>query len=334
MKKESMEFKNLIEKSKSILILSHLGPDPDAFASSIIMKKMLNTHYPQKEVEYKTKQLPRDNYPLMDEITIVKEFENGYEDLIIVCDMAELAKCVGSKSSFTQGDNKLIYVDHHQTDTKDGDLTINEGLSSATEQVIALWKDILGSKFEYTKEIAILGQIGIVADTGRFLYELTKPSTHELMAELKRVESLDLEDMLYREAKFPFETLKPLTMFLENFQVDGDMSYTYLTEKELETLEEEDRRYVTSAAVIIKESYLRFIQGTHWGFVLSPRIREENLWQVSFRSTKGYQEVDKICEELGGGGHKLSAGTKIEAKGYKEALEKILSAIEKVTHQS
>jgi phosphoesterase RecJ-like protein len=334
MKKETKEFKKLIEKSKNILILTHLGPDPDAFGSSLIMKKMLNTYYPEKKVIFKTKQLPKDNYPLMDEITIVKEFENGNEDLVIVCDMGELAKCVGPNSTFELKDRKLIYVDHHQTDIGDGDLTINELLSSATEQVIVLWKDLLGKKFKYTKEIAILGQIGIVSDTGRFLYELTTPYTHELMAELKRVESLDLEDMLYREAKFPFETLKPLRMFLENFQVQGDMAYTYITEEQFESLEDSEKRHISSAKGIIKDSYLRYIQGTHWGFVLSPRVHEKDLWQASFRSTKGYQEVDKICEELGGGGHKYSAASKIDAKSREEALEKVFSAIEKVTHQN
>ena len=148
MKKESKQFKKLIEKSKNILILTHLGPDPDAFGSSLIMKKMLNTYYPQKEVIFKAKQLPKDNYPFMDEITLVEEFENGNEDLVIVCDMGELVKCIEPKSAFTLENKKLIYVDHHRTDTDDGDLTINEHLSSATEQVIVLWKDVLGKKFK------------------------------------------------------------------------------------------------------------------------------------------------------------------------------------------
>jgi len=85
---------------------------------------------------------------------------------------------------------------------------------------------------------------------------------------------------------------------------------------------------------MIKNSYIRYIQGTHWGFVLRPNFDEPNLWHVSFRSMQGYQEVDKIAEELGGGGHKLASAAKFKAKNSEDALKKVLDSIEKITHQN
>jgi nanoRNase/pAp phosphatase (c-di-AMP/oligoRNAs hydrolase) len=56
---------------------------------------------------------------------------------------------------------------------------------------------------------------------------------------------------------------------------------------------------------------------------------DDTLWSASFRSTKGYQDVKVIAEELGGGGHIYAAGVRLRAHSLDEALEKILTVARK-----
>ena len=46
---------------------------------------------------------------------------------------------------------------------------------------------------------------------------------------------------------------------------------------------------------------------------------------LSFRSTKGYQDVRVIAEELGGGGHTYASGVLMKADSLDELLEKVLN---------
>jgi nanoRNase/pAp phosphatase (c-di-AMP/oligoRNAs hydrolase) len=110
---------------------------------------------------------------------------------------------------------------------------------------------------------------------------------------------------------------------LRRINVENDMAYTYIN---IDDTKKWDRTSISEAVNFIKDNFLRYIQGVHWGFILKPSMREENNWWISFRSTKGYQEVDKIAEELGGGGHMYASGAKLEYSEPKD-LEQVLTEI-------
>jgi nanoRNase/pAp phosphatase (c-di-AMP/oligoRNAs hydrolase) len=86
---------------------------------------------------------------------------------------------------------------------------------------------------------------------------------------------------------------------------------------------------VELASEFIVNNILRFIYGVHWGFTIS-KMREENLYKVSFRSTKGFQTVRKFAVEMGGGGHDLAAGAETEADTIEEAIENVLKVVSKL----
>lgn len=326
MKKESKEFKKLIQKAKNILILTHKGPDFDAFASALILKEYLNTYHPKKNVSFKARQMPTQNIPHMHEVQIVDVLEMGEEDLIILTDAGGMQMCVTHKDNIQESDAKLVIIDHHDTTTDRADLSVNNNLSSATEQVLSLCMDMEGKRFKISEDISKLGQIGIVTDTGRFLFENATPQTYEMMAMLRRVNDFDIEDFSYKNSKFPFETLSPLRAYLQNITIEGDMAYTYITKSEMEELDAE-KNAVNNAQQHIRDNVIRNIQGIHWGFVVKPSYYKENIWQVSFRGTKGYQKVDKIAESLGGGGHEYSSAARVEAHDAHEVVQIVLDAI-------
>jgi len=76
MKKNYNQFKEFIKQSKKILILTHKGPDVDAFCSSLLLKQILLELYPKKKVVFRAKQNPSLKLPGMKEIEIVKELKS------------------------------------------------------------------------------------------------------------------------------------------------------------------------------------------------------------------------------------------------------------------
>jgi phosphoesterase RecJ-like protein len=323
MDKQHKALKRHIEKAKNILIVSHRGPDMDAFCSILLVKEFLNIYYPKKHVVAKAKQLPNFNIPRMHDITIVDTLDQGGEDLIIAVDAAEIDLVCDKEDGLKNTSTPVMIIDHHKTERNKHEVVINEGRSSAAEQVICTFREILGSKFKLTKEIAQLGQYGISSDTGRFKYEMTTPDTFRLFADLAEFSPVDLEELEYKDKKFPLDATPVIIELLRRINIEGDMVYTYIN---IEDTKRWDRTSISEAVNFVKDSFLRYIQGVHWGFILKPSMREENNWWLSFRSTKGYQEVDKIAEDLGGGGHLRASGAKLEYSESRD-LEQVLTDV-------
>ncbi len=319
------KFKQLIEKSKNILIITHRSPDIDAFCSMIMTKLFIEQLDPRKNVVMKARQMPTARFPHMKEIVLIKELREDEEDLIIVTDTGNIAQCVDFARDQMKDTNKeVICIDHH-TDTKpqtEG-LIINEERSSASEQVFMTFKDILGKKFRITNDIAELVQYGIVADTGRFLYETTTSNALRVFADAKDVFDADLETMAYGSAKFPKEATPAIISYLKTLTIEKDMAYMYISLDEIEK-EGLSKTGVNEAQAFLRDKYIRFIQGVHWGFVIKPDFDNQDTWFVSFRSTKGYQEVGDIAQALGGGGHPYASASPIKAKTAEEALNIVL----------
>ncbi|MDD3474985.1 MAG: DHH family phosphoesterase [Candidatus Dojkabacteria bacterium] len=329
MNNKHKQLKKKIEKAKKILIVSHRGPDMDAFSSMLLTKEFLNIYFPSKEVVIKAKQLPSFNIPRMHDITVVETLDEGDEDLIIVVDAGEIRLVCDERDSLDKTSKDIVIIDHHQTVIDNGYLIINDNRSSAAEQVIYTFKEILGKRFKLTDEIAQLGQYGINADTGRFLYETTTPDTLRLYADLYEFSPIDLEEVTYKVNKFPKESTEVIAKLLERIEIDGDMMYTYV---DLDDIERWKDPYIGSAIMFFKNNILRYIQGIHWGFVVEPSTKEKNVWYVTFRGTKGYQRVDRIAEELGGGGHMYASGAKIvynEPKTLDYVIKDVREAIKK-----
>jgi phosphoesterase RecJ-like protein len=323
MDKEHKALKRYIEKAKRILIVSHRGPDMDAFCSMLLVKEFLNIYYPKKQVIAKAKQLPSFNIPNMHDITVVDTLEESKEDLIIVVDAADMDMVCESKDRLKNTSTDVVVIDHHKTEGARDFVSINEGRSSAAEQVIFTFKEILGKRFKLTKEIAELGQYGISADTGRFLYETTTPDTFRLYADLYEFSPIDLEEVSYKVNKIPRESIDVLVELFKRVIIEQDMIYTYITTDDTKRWK---GPHIGEGITFFKNNCLRYIQGVHWGFVLEPSTKEKNAWYATFRGTKGYQRVDKIAEDLGGGGHMYASGAKLE---YSEprTLEQVLTDV-------
>jgi len=325
MDKKHRLLKKYIKEAENILIISHLGPDPDAFCSMLFLKEAIKQVYPGKVVSVKAKQMPNFNIPGMKEIEVVERLEEGEEDLIIIVDMSGIMTCTDEDDTLRETRKRTVVIDHHNSDDDTADLIINEKRSSAAEQVYASMKKIFRRKLEVTKDMSEILQYGIISDTGRFLYSLTTPETLRIYADLREISPVNVEAFTYDDAKFPLESLQYLETLIKNITILGDMSYTFIDQQS----EDESLASIKRASSFIVNNILRQIQGVHWGFTIKPS-KKENKWDLSFRSTDGYQNVRVMAEELDGGGHDLAAGADVEADTVEEAIEKVLTVIEEL----
>jgi phosphoesterase RecJ-like protein len=334
MNKESKQLKRLISKANNIKIVSHNGPDMDAFCSMLITKEIINTYWPNKDIVVVSKKSPSFNIPMMQDIKIVDSYKRGDEDLILIMDVGNWSLILSEQDEKEIINVPYAVIDHHQTILKEQELLIiNNNLSSTTEQIIRTFSDILGKKFKLTDTVAQLGQYGIIADTGRFMYETTSADTIKLFADLFELSPVNIEEIEYKSNKFPEKALGIITKILETLHTQGDMSYAYMDN---ETIQNNNWGHydVNQAFRFVKNNILRYIHGTHWGFLVKPHVGEENTWQVSFRSSVGYQEVDKLAESLGGGGHLHSAGAILKFDKEKTAEEVVQYILNNISNQT
>lgn len=317
--KKIKQLKKLIQKSEKILILSHLNPDPDASTSMLLVKEYINQLFPGKNISMFSKASSRIKIPKMEEIETMGTFEGEF-DLIICTDANRLDRCVEEIDPLFNTKTDLFFMDHHLTDSVPENV-IYMDCSSSAEIVVRVFEKMGG---KITDIISELAQIGILTDTGRFLYDNTKPETFELMSRLRRIYSFNIDEFYYKMEKFPEEALIPLSIFLKNFKIEGSLGYTYISKEDVRDLEIKSFG-LASAYEIIKDKYIRYVQGSSWGFVIKPLA--ENRWKVSFRSNNGIKDVKILAEQLGGGGHESSSSCIVEGNDIEEVVNKILEII-------
>jgi phosphoesterase RecJ-like protein len=301
------------------------------------MYKTIREIYPEKQITMKTRQYPSSKLPLMKELAVLQKEDSikpEGEDLIIITDSSLWKLCQEEGDTIRESNAPVFFIDHHRTDIDEDErkdqFFINESRSSATEQVYITLQRIFGDKFKVDDDAAALVQYGIISDTGRFLFDLTTPETFRVFAEVMEICRVDVEDFEYRSAKFPREATDVVIEYLKTLTIEGDMAYMYISQDIIDQRGFE-KQAVNEAFVFLKDKYLRFIQGVHWGFIVKPMFNDENEWSISFRSTKGYQDVEVIAKELEGGGHEYASAVKIKANTVDEILDAVLNAVKKVT---
>jgi phosphoesterase RecJ-like protein len=265
----------------------------------------------------------------MNEIVVASKINMENEELVILTDSGGWDICVTPSDTINLTKAKVVIIDHHDTLGDKVDININSNMSSTTEQVLDICMKLKGRRYQITKEISILGQIGIVSDTGRFMFENTRPETYELMGTLRREYEFDIQDFEYKNSKFPKESLIPIRIYIQNLKIEGDMAYTYITNNDIQSNGIE-KVAINYAQMFVRENILRYMHGIHWGFVVKPSYANENEWQVSFRATMGYQKVDKIAEALNGGGHEYSSATRVLASDGTQAVQIVLDVVHKL----
>jgi bifunctional oligoribonuclease and PAP phosphatase NrnA len=176
--------------------------------------------------------------------------------------------------------------------------------ASCTAEIV--WDLMRALNVEPTIEIAEALYVGLVTDTGKFMYENTGTRAHVMAAELIEA-GVDVHGIYRRLYEgMPYAKLELLARALAHVQRydDGRLTFARLTRDDFR-LSGAEESY--SEGII---DHLRSVEGTKVAALTRELVADGHRGRrkVSLRATDGEVDVSVIARAAGGGGHRQAAG--------------------------
>ncbi|MEA2225071.1 MAG: bifunctional oligoribonuclease and phosphatase NrnA [Solirubrobacteraceae bacterium] len=292
-----------IREDARFALATHEHPDGDALGSLVAMQELLSA-------------LGKDSvmYVSPDDLPLPPEYEVFVLDAAIHAPPADIAErtvvfldCGNidrNSASVLRDGAHLLNIDHHHDNTRFG--TVNHVVADASCTAEIVWDLMHGLGVLPTPVAAQALYIGLITDTGRFMYENTGPRAHLMAADLIEagVDVADVYRRLYEE--MPPEKLALMTVALAGLQRfdDGELTLASLSAEDFERTEAEEHY---SEGVV---DQLRALRGTKVAVLVRAIMSGERRGQrkVSLRATGDDVDVSLIARAQGGGGHRRAAG--------------------------
>jgi phosphoesterase RecJ-like protein len=292
-----------LHSRERFLLTAHEGPDGDALGSLLGMHHLL-TQLGKDSVMF----MAAKEFPLPIEYRFLPLEEVFHEPPADMADRTVIFLDCGNIDRMpidflSTGDNFRINVDHHHDNTLFGDLNLVDTTASCTAEIVFELATLLG--VEITPEIASALYVGLITDTGKFMYENTNARTHRIAAEL--IDAGVQVDETYRRLyeHVPIEKLRLVSRALDGIQryCDERLVIAYVTAADYEASGAGEE--MTEGII----DHLRSIEGSKVAALIRDQgDRGRAARKVSLRSSGGEIDVSAIAREQGGGGHKRAAG--------------------------
>ncbi|MBF0714268.1 bifunctional oligoribonuclease/PAP phosphatase NrnA [Gemella sp. GH3] len=286
-----------IKENKKIIIHRHERPDPDAYGSQGALAEIIKYNFPDKEVILVGKESPSLSFLFSTKEVEELDYNNA---LVIVTDTANYPRIDGKLFS---DNNFLIKIDHHPPLDNYGDINlVNINVSSCSELIYDFY-DYLNKKYDIrlNDTAAKLLYVGIVGDTGRFLFPNTSSKTM-LIASRLLTYNFDMVELIEKIDITSEKMMRFRAFIFENYVVYHEgVAYLKITKEDM------DKYEIEPGEVSSGVNLIRSLEGLlAWCFA----IDEGNKIRVRIRS-KG-PVINGIAEKYNGGGHRLASGATVK----------------------
>src|SRR5437868_4551434 len=165
-----------------LIVVTHENPDGDALGSLAAMQGILS-------------ELGKDSMPFVDERDLPLPSEYRFLELpelitapppdvdertVVFLDCGNLER--NPAEALRRDRMHIVNIDHHHDNTHFGTVNLVDPDASCTAEIV--WDLMSDLGVAPTLEIAEALYVGLITDTGRFMYENTGPSAHRMAAEL------------------------------------------------------------------------------------------------------------------------------------------------------
>jgi phosphoesterase RecJ-like protein len=292
-----------VREDSAFVVATHENPDGDALGSLIGMHGLL-TALGKDSVMFiagSDLPLPREYRCAALEHAIQAAPADIGERTIVMLDCGNIDR---NPAAVLQHGAQLLNIDHHHDNTLFGTVNLVDPGASCTAEIV--WDLMHGLDIAPTPSIAEALYVGLVTDTGRFMYENTGPRAHRMAAELisAGVNVARVNSRLYEE--MPPAKLALLGVALERIQrfEDGTLTLTALDAVDFERVGAEES---LSEGIV---DHLRSVAGTKVAVLIRELMAPESRGKrkVSLRATGDDIDVSAIARTQGGGGHRRAAG--------------------------
>jgi len=292
-----------IRETDRFLLTTHERPDGDAVGSLAAMQLVLSA-LGKDSLAF----VAEDEFPLPYEYRFIRleglvtePPEDLCQRVLVFLDCGNIDRT--SADQLKHEDHRILNIDHHHDNTRFGTINWVDGSASCTAEMVWDLMEDLGVTL--TPAIGEALYVGLVTDTGRFMYENTGPRAHEMAAALLDggVDGHGIYRRLYEG--MPQGKLELLARGLTHVErYDGGLlTVTHLTLEDYRATGA-DESY--SEGVV---DHLRSVEGTAVAALIRDLLTGETpRRKVSLRATDGRVDVSRIARSLGGGGHRRAAG--------------------------
>jgi len=290
--------------AERFVLVTHENPDGDALGSLVAMHGVLGALGKSSVMLIGADEFPLPHeYRFFDFEGLVSEAPADVDERTVVfldCGNIDRSPVDHVKSPAAH----ILNIDHHHDNTRFG--TVNHVVEEASCTAEIVWDIMRALEVEPSPAVADALYVGLVTDTGKFMYENTGTRAHLMAAELigAGVDVNAIYRRLYEE--LPYSKLELLSRGLANVRRfdGGRLTLTQLDRADFEAAGAEESY---SEGVI---DHLRSVEGTKVAALARELLdaSKAGLRKVSLRATDGTVDVSVIARAAGGGGHRQAAG--------------------------
>jgi bifunctional oligoribonuclease and PAP phosphatase NrnA len=306
-----------IVSSDTIILSTHVSPDPDAIGSAGGLCLALRS-IGKNALLYLPDPLPERLRGFFPEEYILKDIpSSGY--LLIGLDCATKKRLGDESLLLCSSARRVINIDHHASNEGWGDLNHIIGDEAAT--AILVYELLTQLKLNISAQVATLLYAGIMDDTGSFRFSNTSEKallTASSLLALGANPSEIATEVYFQE---PLRALKLKGKAIDTLSVfeDGKAALAYIS---LDMRGDDVHSPGDSEGII---DIVRAVKGISIALFL--RENERDKWRGSIRSKSISCDVSNFASIFGGGGHHVAAGFSIDG-----TRDEVLSRVKHEVH--
>ncbi len=307
-----------VAESQTICVVGHIRPDGDCVGSQLGLTLALQ--HEEKKVCCWNEDRLAQKYEFLDPDRILQKPKSGMSfDCVIATDAASFER-LGTVGPCITERKVLINIDHHESNTRFGDINWVSAREPSTGELVFRLLKI--AKWPITRRIADCLFTAVSTDTGSFQYPSTRPSTYHVAGELVRrgANLAKICDEVYQS--YPLSRARLLRHVYSHFRLAHENQIAWFWLKKADFA----RTGADSADSEGLIDHIRAIAPVEVACVFEEM--EPELTRVSLRSKTERVNVNDIAAQFGGGGHPAAAGARIQGKPL-SVQRKVISAIRK-----
>src|SRR5438270_8730010 len=205
-----------LRSADKLIVVTHENVDGDALGSLIAMQEILNLLGKDSAMFIAEREFPLPHeYRFLPLSGLVSAPPEDLDDRTIVfLDCGNLER--NPAEALQRPGARILNIDHHHDNTRFGTVNLVVPEASCTAEIV--WDLMHGLHATPTQTIAEALYVGLITDTGRFMYQNTTARAHRMAAELIEA-GIDVHE-LYRQVYegVPYGKLALLARGLSNVQ--------------------------------------------------------------------------------------------------------------------
>lgn len=312
-----------LRASQTVCVAGHIRPDGDCVGSQLGLTLALRNEG-KKVVCWNENRIPQ-KYEFLDPDGIIQKPRKGMNfDCVVATDAASFER-LGTVGRCVANRKLLINIDHHESNTRYGDLNwVSAREPSSGELIFRLLKI---AKWPITRRIADSLFTAVSTDTGSFQYPSTRPGTYHVAGELVRrgADLAKICDEVYQS--YPLSRAKLLRHVYSHFRLTHNDQIAYFWLKKADFAR-------TGADSSDSEGLIDHIRAI--APVVVACVFEElepEFTRISLRSKSEKVNVNTIAAQFGGGGHPAAAGARIPGRPL-SVQRKVIAAVKKALNSA